>query len=58
MVTEGKIHVLFVFQELWALFDFVHQGSLLGTSRTFKMEYENPITKVNLIFIINLLLYT
>ncbi|XP_041348992.1 DNA excision repair protein ERCC-6-like [Gigantopelta aegis] len=32
-------------RELWALFDFVHQGSLLGTSRTFKMEYENPITR-------------
>ncbi|CAC5377538.1 ERCC6L [Mytilus coruscus] len=32
-------------KELWALFDFVHQGSLLGTARTFKMEYENPITR-------------
>ncbi|XP_052223734.1 DNA excision repair protein ERCC-6-like isoform X2 [Dreissena polymorpha] len=32
-------------KELWALFDFVHQGSLLGTQRTFKMEFENPITR-------------
>ncbi|XP_063165080.1 DNA excision repair protein ERCC-6-like [Candoia aspera] len=32
-------------QELWCLFDFACQGTLLGTARTFKMEYENPITK-------------
>ncbi|XP_064613220.1 DNA excision repair protein ERCC-6-like [Liolophura sinensis] len=32
-------------QELWALFDFVHHGALLGTSRTFKMEYDTPITR-------------
>ncbi|XP_020663366.3 DNA excision repair protein ERCC-6-like [Pogona vitticeps] len=32
-------------KELWALFDFACQGSLLGTSKTFKMEYENPITQ-------------
>ncbi|KAM3827450.1 uncharacterized protein M6D78_014531 [Vipera latastei] len=32
-------------RELWALFDFACQGSLLGTLKTFKMEYENPITK-------------
>ncbi|WAR02307.1 LOW QUALITY PROTEIN: ERC6L-like protein [Mya arenaria] len=32
-------------KELWALFDFVHQGSLLGTQRTFKMEFDNPITR-------------
>ncbi|XP_061454864.1 DNA excision repair protein ERCC-6-like isoform X2 [Rhineura floridana] len=32
-------------KELWALFDFACQGSLLGTSKTFKMEYENPITR-------------
>ncbi|XP_060105498.1 DNA excision repair protein ERCC-6-like [Heteronotia binoei] len=32
-------------QELWALFDFACQGSLLGTMKTFRMEYENPITK-------------
>ncbi|XP_036595673.1 DNA excision repair protein ERCC-6-like [Trichosurus vulpecula] len=31
--------------ELWSLFDFACQGSLLGTSKTFKMEYENPITR-------------
>ncbi|XP_041069628.1 DNA excision repair protein ERCC-6-like [Carcharodon carcharias] len=32
-------------QELWAMFDFACQGSLLGTAKTFKMEYENPITR-------------
>ncbi|XP_077619470.1 DNA excision repair protein ERCC-6-like [Crocuta crocuta] len=32
-------------QELWSLFDFTCQGSLLGTLKTFKMEYENPITR-------------
>ncbi|XP_025033346.1 LOW QUALITY PROTEIN: DNA excision repair protein ERCC-6-like, partial [Python bivittatus] len=32
-------------KELWALFDFACQGSLLGTVKTFQMEYENPITK-------------
>uniref|UniRef100_A0A8C3VTU4 DNA excision repair protein ERCC-6-like n=1 Tax=Catagonus wagneri TaxID=51154 RepID=A0A8C3VTU4_9CETA len=32
-------------QELWSLFDFACQGSLLGTLKTFKMEYENPITR-------------
>ncbi|XP_070808223.1 uncharacterized protein [Pituophis catenifer annectens] len=32
-------------KELWALFDFACQGSLLGTSKTFRMEYENPITR-------------
>nr|XP_022343270.1 DNA excision repair protein ERCC-6-like isoform X4 [Crassostrea virginica] len=32
-------------REMWSLFDFVHQGTLLGTARTFKMEYENPITR-------------
>ncbi|XP_077164333.1 DNA excision repair protein ERCC-6-like [Paroedura picta] len=32
-------------QELWALFDFACRGSLLGTMKTFRMEYENPITK-------------
>ncbi|XP_063793111.1 DNA excision repair protein ERCC-6-like [Pseudophryne corroboree] len=31
--------------EMWALFDFACQGTLLGTSKTFKMEYENPITR-------------
>ncbi len=29
--------------EMWALFDFVCDGALLGTSRTFKMSYTNPI---------------
>ncbi|XP_012936041.1 DNA excision repair protein ERCC-6-like [Aplysia californica] len=32
-------------KELWALFDYVHQGSLLGTMRTFKMEFESPIIR-------------
>ncbi|XP_029463405.1 DNA excision repair protein ERCC-6-like [Rhinatrema bivittatum] len=32
-------------RELWSLFDFACRGTLLGTSKTFKMEYENPITK-------------
>lgn len=32
-------------RELWALFDFACRGSLLGTLKTFKMEYENPITR-------------
>ncbi|XP_034008889.1 DNA excision repair protein ERCC-6-like [Trematomus bernacchii] len=31
--------------ELWALFNFACHGSLLGTARTFKTEYENPITR-------------
>ncbi|XP_071755207.2 DNA excision repair protein ERCC-6-like [Centroberyx gerrardi] len=32
-------------REMWALFDFACQGTLLGTSKTFKTEYENPITR-------------
>ncbi|XP_041750978.1 DNA excision repair protein ERCC-6-like [Coregonus clupeaformis] len=32
-------------REMWALFDFACQGALLGTSKTFKTEYENPITR-------------
>ncbi|KAM4819413.1 DNA excision repair protein ERCC-6-like [Thomomys bottae] len=32
-------------QELWSLFDFACQGSLLGTLKTFRMEYENPIVR-------------
>ncbi|CAH1801782.1 unnamed protein product [Owenia fusiformis] len=32
-------------KELWALFDFVQHGRLLGTQRTFAMEYEHPITR-------------
>ncbi|XP_059143417.1 DNA excision repair protein ERCC-6-like [Physella acuta] len=32
-------------KELWSLFDYVHQGSLLGTVRTFKMEFETPIIR-------------
>ena len=39
--------IVIYLQELWSLFDFVHQGALLGTARTFKMEYENPITRVS-----------
>ncbi|XP_076130489.1 DNA excision repair protein ERCC-6-like [Alosa pseudoharengus] len=32
-------------REMWALFDFACQGSLLGTYKTFKTQYENPITR-------------
>ncbi|XP_068559078.1 DNA excision repair protein ERCC-6-like [Cebidichthys violaceus] len=32
-------------KEMWALFDFACHGTLLGTARTFKTEYENPITR-------------
>ncbi|XP_068679603.1 DNA excision repair protein ERCC-6-like [Montipora foliosa] len=32
-------------REMWSLFDFVCEGKLLGTSRTFKQEYENPIIR-------------
>nr|XP_028571185.1 DNA excision repair protein ERCC-6-like [Podarcis muralis] len=32
-------------KELWALFDFACQGSLLGTMKTFGMEYEKPIIR-------------
>ncbi|GFR06208.1 DNA excision repair protein ERCC-6-like [Trichonephila clavata] len=31
--------------ELWSLYDFVHQGTLLGSLKTFKMQYENVITR-------------
>lgn len=32
-------------REMWSLFDFACQGTLLGTAKTFKTEYENPITR-------------
>ncbi|XP_069378980.1 DNA excision repair protein ERCC-6-like [Paralichthys olivaceus] len=32
-------------REMWALFDFACHGTLLGTAKTFKTEYENPITR-------------
>ncbi|KAK2838196.1 hypothetical protein Q5P01_015408 [Channa striata] len=32
-------------REMWALFDFACQGTLLGSAKTFKTEYENPITR-------------
>lgn len=32
-------------REMWALFDFACQSTLLGTAKTFKAEYENPITR-------------
>ncbi|KAK7087529.1 hypothetical protein V1264_021567 [Littorina saxatilis] len=32
-------------RELWTLFDYVHQGTLLGTLRTFKQEFDNPIIR-------------
>ncbi|XP_075429078.1 DNA excision repair protein ERCC-6-like isoform X2 [Ascaphus truei] len=31
--------------EMWSLYDFACRGTLLGTSKTFKMEFENPITR-------------
>ncbi|PAA89571.1 hypothetical protein BOX15_Mlig019690g1, partial [Macrostomum lignano] len=31
--------------EMWALFDFAHHGTLLGTQKTFKTEYERPIIR-------------
>lgn len=38
--------VFSISQEMWALFDFVTHGSILGTIKTFMMEYGNPITRV------------
>ncbi|XP_054724958.1 DNA excision repair protein ERCC-6-like [Uloborus diversus] len=32
-------------RELWALYDFAHQSTLLGSLKTFKMQYENIITR-------------
>lgn len=32
-------------QELWALFNFTHQGGLLGSLATFKRQYETPINR-------------
>lgn len=32
-------------KELWALYDFVQQGTLLGSLQTFKTQYEIPITR-------------
>ncbi|XP_067932031.1 DNA excision repair protein ERCC-6-like isoform X3 [Watersipora subatra] len=32
-------------KEMWALFDWTHHGMLLGTARTFQMEYNKPITR-------------
>ncbi|XP_032994140.1 DNA excision repair protein ERCC-6-like [Lacerta agilis] len=32
-------------KELWALFDFACQGSLLGTMKTFGVEYEKPLIR-------------
>ena len=48
--TDSNFDIIFsILQEMWALFDFVCQGKLLGTSRSFKQEYENPIVRVSLI---------
>jgi len=38
---------IFLLQELWALFDWVHYGQLLGTAKTFATEYETPIMTVS-----------
>ena len=32
-------------REMWTLFNFACQGALLGKAKTFKTEYENPITR-------------
>uniref|UniRef100_T1E1A5 DNA repair and recombination protein RAD54-like n=1 Tax=Cupiennius salei TaxID=6928 RepID=T1E1A5_CUPSA len=32
-------------RELWSLYDFAQQGTLLGSLKTFKLQYENPITR-------------
>lgn len=32
-------------QELWALFNFTHQGTLVGSLTTFKRQYETPINR-------------
>lgn len=32
-------------QELWALFNFAHQGALVGSLSTFKRQYEAPINR-------------
>nr|XP_061835980.1 DNA excision repair protein ERCC-6-like [Nerophis lumbriciformis] len=32
-------------REMWSLFHFACSGTLLGTAKTFKMQYENPITR-------------
>ena len=31
---------------MWVLFDWAHQGTLLGSAKTFEMQYEKPITRV------------
>ena len=38
-------------QELWALFDWTHQGQLLGTMKTFSETYESHICKVEYVFV-------
>lgn len=47
---QSRVHkvLLLYSQEMWALFDFACEGKLLGTSRTFKKEYEDPIVRVSL----------
>ncbi|XP_064468001.1 DNA excision repair protein ERCC-6-like [Ornithodoros turicata] len=32
-------------RELWALFNFTHQGTLLGSLSTFKVQYETPVNR-------------
>ncbi|KAK3736263.1 hypothetical protein QZH41_008090 [Actinostola sp. cb2023] len=31
--------------EMWSLFDFVCEGQLLGSAKTFKTEFDNPIVR-------------
>ncbi|KAL7062266.1 hypothetical protein AAHC03_0640 [Spirometra sp. Aus1] len=32
-------------RELWSLYDFTHRGQLLGSQKTFLLQYEKPITR-------------
>jgi len=46
LLSISSQRLLLYHQEMWALFDFACEGKLLGSSRTFKQEYENPIVRV------------
>src|SRR5689334_14073038 len=34
-------------KEMWALFDWACKGKLLGSSKTFKSQFEEPIVRAN-----------
>ncbi|XP_027044335.1 DNA excision repair protein ERCC-6-like, partial [Pocillopora damicornis] len=44
-ITSSVLITCLMDDEMWALFDFACEGKLLGTSRTFKKEYEDPIVR-------------